>query len=94
MPWVELKRYDFYQDEVAPFPLDLEVGLQDLQAAIGAIDNELTDNATEWKFDSKGRRLCPKYYNHRFQKQWKSHGFGAYTTWWTIEGWYDDESSE
>ena len=85
----EVKRYPFYQDEAAPFPLDLEQSFDSFREKLEELEDSLSE--LEYKTDDRDRCICPKYYNFRFKYNRKNHGYGAYTTWWSIESDYDDD---
>lgn len=90
MPWKELKEFPKTQDDDAHFPIELyDGGFNDIRKALDELDEELGD--IEYKEDAQRRKLCSKYYNFRFKHHFHSFGYGAYCTWWTIEGWYDED---
>jgi hypothetical protein len=76
VPWVELKKYPFHQDERASCPLYLS------EKSFKEVESEMADIREEFAHLGVS--------DVRFNSHFKSHGYGAYTTWWTLEGWYDE----
>jgi hypothetical protein len=89
VPWAELKKYPPTQDAQAEFPLNLYAEFDDLRSELESMRDELS--LLKYKQNAEGRDLCPYYYKFRFRNHFHSFGYGAYCTFWTIEGWYDDE---